>query len=73
MRILIIENEIYLAQSIAAKLGELGHSCDMSSSTQDALKRIPYDVILLSTNINDQDIYPVIEAYKDAVVILMVS
>ena len=73
MRILIIENEIYLAQSIAAKLGELGHSCDMSSSTQDALKRIPYDVILLSTNINDQNIYPVIEAYKDAVVILMVS
>jgi len=73
MRILIIENEIYLAQSIASKLGELGHSCDMSSSTQDALKRIPYDVILLSTSINDQDIYPVIDAYKDAVVILMVS
>ncbi len=73
MKILIIENEIYLAQSIAAKLGELGHVCDMTSSSKDALRNIPYDVILLSTNINNQDFYPVIEAYKDAVVILMVS
>ncbi len=73
MKILIIENEIYLAQSIAAKLGELGHSCDMTSSIQDALKGLPYDVVLLSTNISGQDCYPVIEAYKDSVVILMVS
>jgi len=73
MKILIIENEIYLAQSIAAKLGELGHICDMSSSTKDALKGQPYDVVLLSTNISGQDCYPVIEAYKNSVVILMVS
>ena len=73
MKILIIENEIYLAQSIAAKLGELGHICDMSSSTKDALKGMPYDVVLLSTSINGQDFYPVIDAYKNAVVILMVS
>ncbi len=73
MRILIIENEIYLAQSIAAKLGELGHTCDLSSSTKEALKGISYDVVLLSTSINGQDFYPVIEAYKNAVIILMVS
>ncbi len=73
MKVLIIENEIYLAQSIASKLGELGYHCDISSSIQDAFKGIPYDVILLSTNISDQDIYPVIDAYRDAVVILMVS
>jgi len=73
MKILIIENEIYLAQSIASKLGELGHVCDMSSSTKDALKGIPYDVVLLSTSINEQNFYPVIEAYKNAVIILMVA
>jgi len=73
MRVLIIENEIYLAQSIASKLGELGYQCDISSSIQDAFKGIVYDVVLLSTNISGQDIYPVIEAYRDAVVILMVS
>lgn len=73
MNILIIENEIYLAQSIASKLSDLSHNCDISSSTKEGLRSIAYDVVLLSTNISGQDIYPVIEAYKDAVVILMVS
>lgn len=73
MKVLIIENEIYLAQSIASKLGELGYQCDISSSIQDAFKGVPYDVVLLSTNISGQNIYPVIEAFRDAVVILMVS
>ncbi|MDD4885265.1 response regulator [Sulfuricurvum sp.] len=73
MNILIIENEIYLAQSIASKLSDLSHNCDISSSTKEGLRGISYDVILLSTNISGQDIYPVIEAYKNAVVILMVS
>ena len=73
MKILIIENEIYLAQSIAAKLSDLGHTCDLASSTKDALRNDPYDVVLLSTNISGQDFYPVIDAYKDAVVILMIS
>lgn len=73
MNVLIIENEIYLAQSIASKLSDLNHHCDISSSPKEALKGVNYDVILLSTNISGQDIYPVIEAYKDAVVILMVS
>ncbi|MBD3799109.1 response regulator [Sulfuricurvum sp.] len=73
MNILIIENEIYLAQSIASKLSDLGHNCDISSSTKEGLRGTPYDVVLLSTNIGSQDIYPIIEAYKNAVVILMVS
>jgi len=73
MRVLIIENEIYLAQSIASKLSDLGYQCDISSSIQDAFKGVGYDVILLSTNISGQDIYPVIEAFREAVVILMVS
>ncbi len=73
MNVLIIENEIYLAQSIASKLSELNHNCDIGSSTKDSLKGIPYDVVLLSTNISGQDIYPVIDTYKNSVVILMVS
>lgn len=73
MNVLIVENEIYLAQSIASKLSDINHNCDITSSTKEALKGIAYDVILLSTNISGQDIYPVIEAYKNAVVILMVS
>ena len=73
MKILIIENEIYLAQSIATKLGELGHLCEMCTSTKDAIKSNSYDVVLLSTNINGQDFLPVIETFKNSIVILMVS
>ena len=73
MKILIIENEIYLAQSIATKLGELGHVCEMCTSTKDAIKGTNYDVVLLSTNINGQDFNPVIETFKKSIVILMVS
>lgn len=73
MKILIIENEVYLAQSIATKLGELGHLCEMCTSTRDAIKSNNYDVVLLSTNINGQDFNPVIETFKKSIIILMVS
>lgn len=73
MKILIIENEVYLAQSIATKLGELGHICEMCTSTRDAIKSTNYDVVLLSTNINGQDFNPVIETFKKSIIILMVS
>lgn len=73
LKILIIENEIYLAQSIATKLGELGHTCEMCTSTKDAIKNANYDIILLSANINGQDFIPVIENFKHSIVILMVS
>jgi len=73
MKILIIENEIYLAQSIATKLGELGHVCEMCTSTKDAIRSNDYDVVLLSTNINGQDFHPVIDTFKNSIVILMVS
>ncbi len=73
MKILIIENEVYLAQSIATKLGELGHICEMCTSTKDAIRSISYDIVLLSTNINGQDFNPVIETFKNSIVILMVS
>jgi len=73
LKILIIENEIYLAQSIATKLGEQGHTCEMCTSTRDAIKSSNYDVVLLSTNINGQDFNPVIETFKKSIIILMVS
>ena len=73
MKILIIENEIYLAQSIATKLGEKGHICEMCTSTKDAIKGSEYDVVLLSTNINGQDFNPIVETFKNSIVILMVS
>jgi response regulator of citrate/malate metabolism len=73
MKILIVENEIYLAQSISAKLTELGHICENASSVKDAIKNEEFDAILLSTNISGQNFYPVIDHYKNSIIILMVS
>ncbi len=73
MKILIVENEIYLAQSIASKLTEVGYKCDIATTVQDALKDKKYDSVLLSTNISGQNFYPVIEKHKSSIIILMIS
>jgi len=73
MNILIVENEIYLSQSIANKLGEIGHICESATTVKDALKLGSFDAVLLSTNLSGQNIYPVIEKYKNSIIILMVS
>jgi DNA-binding response OmpR family regulator len=73
MRVLIVENELYLAQSIAAKLIDIGYVCEFASTLKEAEREEDFDVVLLSTNISDQNFYPVIEMYKDAIIILMVS
>ncbi len=73
MRVLIVENEIYLAQSIATKLSEIGYTCEIAASIKDALKDKNFDVVLLSTNINGQDFHPVISSFKDKIIILLVS
>ncbi len=73
MKILIVENEIYLAQSIAAKLAEIGHICEVAATVKEAIKDEHYDAVLLSTNINGQDFYPIIEHYNDSIIILLVS
>ncbi|WP_024954396.1 response regulator [Sulfurospirillum arcachonense] len=73
MKILIVENEIYLAQSIASKLTEIGYTCDIASSIKDAVKDERYAAVLLSTNISGQNFYPVIEKHKSSIIILMIS
>jgi len=73
MKVLIVENELYLAQSIAAKLIDVGCQCEFASTLKDALRDEHFDVVLLSTNISDQNFYPVIERYKESIIILMVS
>ncbi len=73
MKILIVENEIYLAQSIATKLTQMGHSCKSATTVKDALKNDTFDAVLLSTNVSGQNFAPVIEKYKDSIIILMVS
>ena len=72
MKIVIVENELYLAQSIASKVGESGFEAEIYSSTKEAMKS-KGDVYLLSTNIPGQNTLPFIKAFKDKIIILMVN
>ncbi|RDU61821.1 MULTISPECIES: response regulator [Helicobacter] len=72
MKILIVENEIYLSQSIASKLSHFGFACEMVPSIEEALQFEVADIILLSANIPGQNFYSLIEKFKDSIVILMI-
>ncbi len=72
MKIIIVENEIYLAQSIASKLHEHGYDTEIFSSVKEAISS-QGDVYLLSTNMPGQNPAPLITAVKDKIIILMVN
>ncbi len=73
MKIVIIENELYLAQSIAAKLQEVGHTVVIYSSIKEAIKSSNGDVYLLSTTLPGQNYTPLITKFKEKIIILMVN
>lgn len=71
MKILIIENEIYLAQKIVSRLLDDGHSCDYLESVNiDNLSK-DYDTILLSTSIPNNIAKSVIKKYSSSAIILL--
>ena len=71
MKVLIVENEIYLAQSISNKLSDVGYSCEIVNSAQQIKAGSVYDILLLSTNVGD--LSQIIAHYKQSVIILLVS
>ncbi len=72
MKIIIVENELYLAQSISAKLLEAGYETEIFSSIKEAMKSNG-DVYLLSTTLPGQSCAPLISRFKEKIIILMVS
>ncbi|WP_069637439.1 response regulator [Campylobacter pinnipediorum] len=73
MKVLIVENEIYLAGSIATKLADIGYECEIARSVNDALKNENFDVVLLSTTLTGEDFYPVIKKFKNSIIILLIA
>jgi len=73
MNVLIIDEEIYLAQKVAIKLQEEGNSCTHVSNIKEVKFEIEYDAILLSTNISSDDVSKILNHFKDAIIILLVS
>ncbi|HGZ70804.1 MAG TPA: response regulator [Nitratifractor sp.] len=72
MKVIIIENELYLAQSIASKLGQKNFDTEIYSSISDALDSNG-DIYLLSTTIPGQNPLKIIEKFKDKIIILIVN
>jgi len=72
MKIIIVENELYLAQSIASKLNENGYETEIYSSIKEAMES-QGDVYLLSTNLPGQNTSPLIKQFQDKIIILMVN
>ncbi|KEA46295.1 chemotaxis protein CheY [Campylobacter mucosalis] len=73
MKVLIVDNEIYLAGSIATKLADKGHECEIAGSIKEALNAGDFDIVLLSTTFSGQNFYPVIEKFKGSIIILLVT
>ena len=72
MKIIIVENELYLSQSIASKLNENNFDTEIFSSIKEAMQSNG-DIYLLSTNMPGQDTTPLIKMFKDKIIILMVN
>jgi DNA-binding NtrC family response regulator len=74
MKIIIVENELYLAQSIASKINQHGFEFEIHRSPKEAMESdSDGDVYLLSTNAPSQTLYSFIQKYKDKIIILMVN
>jgi CheY-like chemotaxis protein len=73
MNILILEDEIYLAQKVASRLQEEGYNTTHNVSFKEIDKTIKYDTVLLSTNVQVGDTQEIIKKYKNCIIILLVS
>jgi len=73
MNILILDEEVYLAQKVAIKLQEEGNNCTHVSNIKEIKFETEYDTILLSTNISSNDVSKILSGFKDSIIILLVS
>jgi DNA-binding response OmpR family regulator len=73
MNILILDEEVYLAQKVAIRLQEEGNSCTHVSNIKEIKFETKFDAILLSTNISSSDVHKIISSFQDSIIILLVS
>ena len=73
MNVLIIENEIYLAQSISTRLESLGYECQIVSTIHEAMQKDKFNIILLSSNAGGSLCEMFIRQNPQAIVIMMIA
>lgn len=72
MKVLIIENETYLAQSIASKLSSFGYICNIIPSIESN-SEMHYEVILLSSSACGDHYENFIQKNSKSIIIMLVS
>lgn len=72
-RITIVENENYLAQSIASKLSAIGYQTEIFNTVEKAMNESHGDIFLVSSNIPGQSITPLLFKFQEKVIILMIN
>ncbi|AJC85764.1 receiver domain protein [Campylobacter sp. RM16704] len=70
MKVLIVENEFYLAQSMGSKLNSIGYECDIIANINEIVYH-DYEIILLSTSVANFE--HIIEIFKHKIIILLIS
>jgi DNA-binding NtrC family response regulator len=73
MNILIIENDIYLAQKIVSRLLDDGHSCVCAETSNAICYEDDFDIVLLSTSMPNVCYGEIIKRYENAISLLLVS
>ncbi|MEA3352747.1 MAG: DNA-binding response regulator [Campylobacterota bacterium] len=73
MNILIVEEEVYLAQKVAIRLQDEGYTCTHVTNIKEINFDINYCSILLSTNLSSEDVHKIITSFKESIIILLVS
>ena len=71
--ITIVENEIYLAQSIALKLNDIGYKTEIFTSVEQAILESKGDIFIISIDIPTQSMRRVISKFKSKIIILMTN
>ena len=73
MNILILEDDIYLAQKVAVRLQDEGYNAVHHTSINEVNKNQDYDTVLLSTNIPVGDTESIIKRFPNSIIILLVA
>ena len=73
MDILILDEEIHLAQKVALRLHAEGNNCTHISNIKEINFDLVYDIILLSTNISSSDVEKIIKKSPKSIILLLVS
>lgn len=74
MKILIIENNIYLAQSISSRLIDRGYNCIIEKDIDFKLdKDVLFDVVLISYDVCTTSCANVIRLFPNSIIIMMIK